>query len=84
MISKFYCTQCGNEGVPIFRKGNQRRELGHLKKIYCLKCGKECNHVEIGENNWGYTYSDFLKEFNGKNFDEQGQRKVSIKEFLGV
>lgn len=83
MISRFFCTQCGKEGIPIFRKGTQRRELGHLKKIYCIHCGKECNHVEIAEKAWSYTYEDFLKEYNGHNFDKEGNRIVPLKKFLG-
>ena len=76
MISKFYCIQCGKEGMPIFRRGNQRREKGHLKKLYCLNCQKEVNHAEIAN---GYTYEDFLKEFNEGNFDENGNRTVPFK-----
>lgn len=61
--SHFYCTQCGKMGIPIQRKKGQERKSGHLKKLYCLYCGKEVNHVEIREND-NYTYNDFLEEFN--------------------
>lgn len=83
MISKFYCTKCGCEGIPIFRKGNQRREAGHLKKIYCLNCQKEVNHVEVTEDLCGsYTVDDFIKEFEEKNFDEEGNRITPLNQFL--
>ena len=80
MIHKFYCTRCGNEGIPIFRRGNQRREAGHLKKLYCLHCKEEVNHAEICDN---YTYNSFMLEFNLGNFDENGNRIIPLKRFLG-
>ncbi len=48
----FYCTCCGNEGIPASRMDSSMREIGHLKRLYCLYCDKEINHVECieGEN----------------------------------
>ncbi len=45
--SRFFCTECGKEGITIQRKKGQQRAPGHLKKIYCLYCKKETNHFEI-------------------------------------
>ena len=33
--SKFFCTKCGKEGIPVQRKCGQDREGGHLKKLSC-------------------------------------------------
>ena len=55
-ISTFTCTVCGKEGIPIGRKQNSQREFGHLKKIYCIYCKEETNHVEIRE----FDYTDQL------------------------
>jgi hypothetical protein len=72
-ISKFYCTQCGREGIPIPRKDGRNREPGHLKRLYCINCKKEHNFVEVKP--FGkYSYEDFQKEFNEKNFTEEGER----------
>lgn len=62
-ISKFFCTNCGNEGIPIYRKQGQERKSGHLKKLYCLHCQKECNHVEIKDAG-DYDYENFKEEFS--------------------
>lgn len=70
---EFYCTQCGNRGIPIIRKSNKNRKAGHLKKLYCLNCKKETNHVEckpFGK----YTYDEFKIEFTHHNFNKEGQR----------
>ena len=53
-VNAFKCTVCGKEGIPISRKQSNQRESGHLKKIYCIHCKKETNHVEIRE----FDYTD--------------------------
>ena len=71
-MSEFYCTCCGEKGIPIWRKKGAEREAGHLKKIYCLKCKRETNHVECKPFT-SYTKEDFNIEFEYRNFDN-GQR----------
>lgn len=73
LISDFYCTQCGNKGIPIPRKKNAFRESGHLKKLYCIHCKKEINHCEIRPFS-NYSYQNFLMEFKLGRFTEDGQR----------
>lgn len=73
--SEFYCCKCGNKGMPVIRKKGKEREAGHLKKLYCLKCGCEVNHAECKP--WTkYEYEDFLLEFEHGNFDEEQNRKM--------
>lgn len=45
-INTFRCTECGKEGIPISRDQGRQREMGHLKKLYCIYCKKETNHIE--------------------------------------
>lgn len=74
--SEFYCTQCGTKGIPVLRTRGKEREAGHLKKLFCLTCGKEQNHVECKP--WTkYTHEDFLFEFEHHNFSEDGLRKMT-------
>ena len=60
--SDFYCTKCGQKGIPIARKIGQQREGGHLKKIYCIHCKEEVNHAEVRPFG-DYQYEDFKQEF---------------------
>ena len=71
--SRFFCTKCGAEGMPIMRPKSRQREAGHLKKLYCLFCKEETNHAEV-RSIGGYTYEDFLEEFEAGRFVE-GQRE---------
>ena len=79
IMSEFYCTQCGNKGLPIWRRSGREREAGHLKKLYCLTCGEETNHVECKENTH-YQYEDFKTEYEYGNFSEEGLRKQKYGE----
>lgn len=46
-INTFVCSKCGKKGIPISRKQSKQRESGHLKKLYCVHCREETNHIEI-------------------------------------
>ena len=70
--SRFFCTKCGKEGIPIMRPKGQMREPGHLKKLYCMNCGEYVNHAEVREIG-GYTEEDFRQEFELGRF-QNGQR----------
>lgn len=61
-IHRFFCTVCGDEGIPIARQVGKKRGMGHLKKLYCTTCKKETNHCEI-EPNGSYTIDDFMKDY---------------------
>lgn len=80
---EFYCSQCGQKGIPIPRKKGSERESGHLKKIFCLNCQRETNHVECVPFT-KYTYNDFLLEFNNGNFDKEGNRIKPYNEFKRI
>ena len=45
--SRFFCTCCGKEGIPIWRKTHRQKQKDHLKKLYCLHCKLETNHREV-------------------------------------
>ena len=67
--SQFFCTQCGNEGLPLMRPKGKIREAGHLKKLYCVHCKQEVNHVEIRDGG-DYTKEDFMREYSLGRFKD--------------
>lgn len=75
----FYCTQCGQRGIPICRTETNLRKPGHLKKLYCIHCKTETNHVECAG-----AYSDdmFLLEFRAGNFAPDGTRILPFSKVL--
>lgn len=42
----FYCINCGKRGMPLARMNGKQREKMHRKKLYCLTCKTEVNHIE--------------------------------------
>lgn len=78
--SRFFCTKCGKEGIPIARLRGQERKSGHLKKLFCIYCNEEVNHVEIKEIG-DYTYENFKEEFELGRFVD-GNR-YTIEQLLG-
>lgn len=82
-MSEFYCCKCGRRGIPILRKKGAEREAGHLKRLWCINCQQEWNHVECKP--WTkYTVEDFEIEFKTGNFDEQGNRKMPYGKLKGM
>ena len=79
--SDMYCTQCGKKNIPIQRKPGSQREPGHLKKMWCIYCGKEVNMVEVRDFGTGYTKEDFYWEYENNNFNEDGTRKLDFGQF---
>lgn len=80
--SDFYCVKCGTKGIPIARKNGQQREPGHLKRLFCLKCQMEINHAEVKQFG-GYTLKEFNAEKDFGNFDDNGNRIMPYKQFIG-
>ena len=77
--NEFYCTICGNKGINVVRIRGREREAGHLKKLFCLTCQRETNHVECRP--WdAYTREDFWTEFYNNNFDKDGNRSRPYSE----
>lgn len=71
----FYCCKCGNRGLGVVRTIGQSRKPGHLKKLWCLNCQEEVNHVECSPFST-YDFENFLEEFLGDNFTETQERKL--------
>lgn len=69
---EFYCTKCGQKGLPVWRRPASQRGKGHLKKLYCIHCKQEVNHYEC------YSMADVLKferkfkngDFENDNFED--------------
>lgn len=80
-LSDFYCTRCGNKGIPVFRTAGQEREPGHLKKLFCIYCQDEVNMVEVRQIG-KYNLENFWIEYEYNNFDKEGNRKEPWKQFV--
>ena len=69
----FYCINCGNKGIPLMRKQGFKHEGMPRKKLYCVHCKCDVNHVE-------WQTFDEIAEFR-ENF-ANGVYKNEAKESL--
>ena len=77
--SEFYCVKCGKRGLPCFRNKGQKREKGHLKKLYCVNCNDTINHIEIKPDG-RYSFEDFKLEYEYGNFNENQERIYTLNQ----
>ena len=68
--SQTICTICGKEGIPIYRYKGGTRKKGHLKKLYCIYCKKETNHIEVRNKKDYNGFDEFI------DFDVQNQKEA--------
>ncbi len=77
----FYCICCGKKGIPVARnRGHQHGKL-HMKKLFCLTCQKEVNHVECK------NYEDvleFREKFERGDYEDAAKESISHVRDSGV
>lgn len=69
----FYCMNCGRKGIPLSRRVSLQHGKFHRKKLYCIYCKEEVNHIEC-------RTPEEVEEFK-ENF-ENGVYKDEAKESL--
>ena len=69
----FYCMNCGMPGIPIPRKKSHKHSSFHRKKLYCLNCKTEVNHIECSS-------SDEIEIF--KTSFERGEYRNEVQDSL--
>ena len=71
---RFFCINCGQEGIPITRKVQRLKGVWHRKKMYCPWCREIINHIEC------YTDDDvtqFKEEFEKGMFKDEAEKSLS-------
>lgn len=56
--SRFFCLNCGQEGIYIPRKKSHRHAKDHRKKIYCPWCQEDVNHLECKTQEEVWTFKE--------------------------
>lgn len=70
---RFFCMNCGHEGLPVWRKTSHKHQKHHRKKLYCPTCRMDVNHIECRND-------EEVKEF--KEAFAAGEYKEEVKESL--
>ncbi len=80
-LHDFYCIKCGNKGIPIARQRSHNHGKFHRKKLYCLHCKQETNHVEC--KNEIETY-EFLEDFRNGVYEDEAKEYISDVRDTGI
>lgn len=70
---RFFCMNCGQEGIQVWRKTSHKYQKHHRKKLYCYHCKQDVNHVECRND-------EEVREF--REAFANGEYKDEVKESL--
>lgn len=73
--SRFFCLNCGKEGIPIARKESFQKEKFHRKKLYCPWCKEEVNHIECKNSS---DIEKFKENFEKGLYIEEAQKSIDF------
>lgn len=74
-VHRFFCLNCGREGIPISRKESFQKEKFHRKKLYCPWCKTEVNHIECKNSS---DIEKFKKDFEEGLYKEEAQKSIDF------
>ena len=77
----FYCMKCGHKGIPIQRKSGFQHSKFHRKKLYCIYCQEEVNHVECKNEE---DVEEFLENFKNGVYKNEAERSLDYVRTSGV
>ena len=77
----FYCIRCGNKGIPLMRKQGFQHERMHRKKLYCMFCKEEVNHVECKSLE---DVEEFKRNFENGVYIDEAEESVSHGRSSGI
>ena len=77
----FYCMKCGHKGIPIQRKSGFQHSKFHRKKLYCIYCQEEVNHVECKNEE---DVEEFLENFKNGVYKDEAERSLDYVRTSGI
>lgn len=70
----FYCLKCGRKGIPVHRRAGHQRGKYHRKKLYCIFCQEEINHIECRTQ---AEIDEFKAAFERGEFVNEAEESIS-------
>ena len=70
----FYCIKCGHKGIPLSRKQGHQYGRFHRKKLFCLYCQQEVNHIECKNDE---DVAEFKRNFENGVYKDEAEESVS-------
>ena len=73
--------KCGHKGIPIQRKSGFQHSKFHRKKLYCIYCQEEVNHVECKNEE---DVEEFLENFKNGVYKDEAERSLDYVRASGI
>lgn len=70
----FYCLKCGQKGIPLARKEGHQHKSFHRKKLFCVFCKEEVNHIEC--KNYAEVL-EFRENFENGVYLDEAEESIS-------
>ena len=70
----FYCIKCGHKGIPLSRKQGHQHGTFHRKKLFCIYCQQEVNHIECKNDE---DVAEFKRNFENGVYKDEAEESVS-------
>lgn len=70
----FYCIKCGHKGIPLSRKQGHQHGRFHRKKLFCIYCQQEVNHIECKNDE---DVAEFKRNFENGVYKDEAEESVS-------
>ena len=74
VLHSFYCMKCGNKAMELFRKRGFQHERFHRKKLFCIYCQQEVNHIECKNDE---DVAEFKRNFENGVYKDEAEESVS-------
>ena len=71
----FYCINCGRRGIPVQRRDSHNHSKHHRKKLWCIYCGREFNHIECRTDE---EVREFREQFEAGVFKEEALLPIGV------
>ena len=70
---RFFCVNCGKEGLPVYRSQAQQRGKLHRKRLYCIYCGQDVNMVECYDDE---DIKKFKRDFERGVYHDEAKESI--------
>lgn len=70
---RFFCVNCGKEGLPVYRSKAQQRGKLHRKRLYCIYCGQDVNMVECYDDE---DIEKFKRDFERGVYQDEAKESI--------
>ena len=70
----FYCLKCGKKGLNVYRRQGFQHGKYHRKKLYCIHCKEEVNHMECRTQE---EIDEFKTAFERGEFIDEAEESIS-------